>query len=145
MTLSEELEASLVEMVQNPSTGVEELKVLLQQRVTQSEIFFIFIDALDEFEPRERRALLDTLASLGSSGSGLKIFLAGRESLRGELYDRLPGIERLSMASAEAKTDISLYVKESLQERMRNRELVIGDQSLISDIEQALTNHADGM
>ena len=145
MTLSEEVEASLVEMDQNPSTGIGELTALLRQRLTQSEKFFIFIDALDEFEPRERRALLDLFASLGSNGSGLRVFLAGRDSLSGELRDKLPGIERLSMASAEANTDIALYVKEALRERIESRDLTVGDQSLILDIEQALTKHADGM
>ncbi|KAK4118223.1 hypothetical protein N657DRAFT_405117 [Parathielavia appendiculata] len=145
VTLSEEMEASLVEMDQKPSTGVGELTVLLRQKLAHSEKFFIFIDALDDFEPRERRALLDLLASLGSSETGLRVFLAGRESLRGELEDKLPGIERLSTASADAKSDIALYVKEALQERIENRDLVVGDQSLILDVKQALTEHADGM
>ena len=132
-------------MDQKPSTGVGELTVLLRQRLAQAETFYIFIDALDEFEPRERRALLDLLASLGSSGSGPKVFLAGRESLSGELKDKLPGIERLSMASTEANADIALFISEALQERIENRDLMVGDQSLILDIEQALTKHADGM
>ena len=121
------------------------MTVLLQQRLAQSEKFFIFIDALDEFEPRERHELLNLLVSLGSSGSGLRVFLVGRESLRGELHDKLSGIERLSMASVEAMTDVALYIQEALQERIENRDLVVGDQSLILDIKQALTKHADRM
>lgn len=146
VTLSEEMEAKLAEIHQNPTAGINALMVLLRQRLAQSEKFFIFIDALDEFEPRERRSLLDFIASLGpAAGLGPKVFLAGRESLSGELQDKLLGIKRISMASAEAKTDIAAYVKETLQERVENRDLVVGDQSLISDIEQALMNHADGM
>jgi len=140
------MEAKLAEIHQNPTAGINALRVLLRQRLAQSEKFFIFIDALDEFEPRERRSLLDFIASLRpAAGLGPKVFLAGRESLSGELQDKLLGIERISMASAEAKTDIAAYVKETLQERVENRDLVVGDQSLISDIEQALMNHADGM
>ncbi len=115
MTLSEEVEASLIEVDLKPSPGVDKWTVLLRQRLAQSEKFYIFIDALDEFEPKERRALIDLLASLGSSGgSGLRVFLAGRESLSGELKDKFPGIERLSMASAGANTDVALYVNEAL-------------------------------
>ena len=140
------MEAKLAEIHQNPTAGINALRVLLRQRLAQSEKFFIFIDALDEFEPRERRSLLDFIASLRpAAGLGPKVFLAGRESLSRELQDKLLGIERISMASAEAKTDIAAYVKETLQERVENRDLVVGDQSLISDIEQALMNHADGM
>jgi hypothetical protein len=145
MTLSEEMEASLVEMDLKPSTGVGELTCVLRQRLAQSERFFIFIDALDEFEPRERRELLDLLASLGSSGSCLRVFLAGRESLREELNGKLSSIERLSMASEEAMTDVALYVQEALEERIDNGDLVVQDQSLILYVKQALTEHADGM
>ncbi len=145
MALSEEMEANLVEMDRKPYTGLDELTVLLQQRVTQSEIFYIFIDALDEFEPRERRLLLRILASLNSDQPALRIFLAGRESLNEELKEKLPGIERVSMMSVEANADIALFTEEALQERIQSRDLVVGDQSLILEIKQALTKHADGM
>ncbi|KAK4164976.1 ankyrin repeat-containing protein [Cladorrhinum sp. PSN259] len=145
VTLSEEMEADLVEMDQKPFTGLVELTVLLRKRVAQSKMLYIFIDALDEFEATERRTLLNLLVSLGSSGSGLKVFLAGRESLSGELKGKLTGIEHVSMASAQAKPDISLYIEEALQEKSDDRDLVVGDQLLILDIKQALVKHADGM
>ncbi len=145
VTLPEEVEASLVEMDQKPSVETDELMVLLRQRLAQSERLYIFIDAVDEFEPRERRALLELLGSLGSGGSNLRVFLAGRESLSGELRDKFSGIERVSMASTGANADIALYVKQALQDRIENKELVVGDKSLVLDIAQALTKHADGM
>ncbi|KAK1750001.1 ankyrin repeat-containing domain protein, partial [Echria macrotheca] len=49
VTLSGEMEADLAELYQKPSTGLVELTALLQQRVAQSKMFYIFIDALDEF------------------------------------------------------------------------------------------------
>jgi hypothetical protein len=145
VTLSEEMEADLVEMEQKPSTGLAELMVLLRKKVAQSKMFYIFIDALDEFEATERISLLDTLVSLNSGGSSLRVFLAGRESLSGELKGKLTCIERVSMASAEANVDIALYIEEALQKRIDDRQLVVGDQSLILDIKQALVKHADGM
>lgn len=143
--LSEEMEADLSEMDQKPSTGLVELTILLRKRVAQSKMFYIFIDALDEFGATERRALLNLLVSLGSGGSGLRVFLAGRESLSGELKGKLTGIEHVSMASAQANPDISLYIEEVLQEKIEDRDLVVGDQLLILDIKQALVKHADGM
>lgn len=145
MNLSEETVVRLEDLDRNPSTGINELAALLRQRLIQLKKFYIFIDALDELEPRERHYLVDLLAHLGLSTPSLKVFLAGRESLREELKKKLPGIERLSMASAEASADIALYIKEALNERIENGELVVGDPSLVSDIEEALTNHADGM
>ena len=50
-TLSKELEASLVALNQKPFTELNDLKPLLSKRIDQSRAFYIFIDALDEFEP----------------------------------------------------------------------------------------------
>jgi len=138
------MEAKLNEMDQKLSR-FHELTVLLQQRIKQSETFYIFIDALDEFEPRERRVLLGLLASLGSGGFTARVFLAGRESLSEELKETLPGIERISMMSAGVHADINRYAEEALKERLQSQELAIRDQSLIIEMREALTKHADGM
>jgi hypothetical protein len=131
-------------MNQQPS-AFGELVVFLRRRIAQSEIFYIFLDALDEFEPIERRALLDSLASLASGGPRLRVFLTSRGNLSGELRRRFPTIENVTMASVDVDSDIALYVEEALQERMRDKDLVVGELSLVEDIKQALIKHADGM
>jgi len=144
-TLSKELEASLVALNQKPFTELNDLKPLLSKRIDQSRAFYIFIDALDEFEPDERRALLNMLASVASEQPQLRIFVAGRESLGSELKSKVSQIGRVSMASAEANADISVYIEEAIQQRIQNQELVVGDHALVSDIKEALCRHADGM
>ncbi|KAF4912640.1 Ankyrin repeat domain-containing protein 17 [Colletotrichum fructicola] len=112
--------------------------------IDQSDTFYIFIDALDEFEPAERRALLGSLVSV-SSGWRLRVFISSRESLSGELRDRIPSIETILMASPEAKVDIATFVEETLQRRQENGDLMVQDQSIFDDIKRALINRADGM
>lgn len=73
------------------------------------------------------------------------MFLASRESLSVELRARFPHLERILMASAGACSDISLFVEETVQERLRNKDLVIGDPSLFEELKCELIKHADGM
>lgn len=144
VNLSSEWKRRLAELNRKPSSELGELTSLLRQTIDQSDIFYIFIDALDEFEPAERRALLSSLVSIGS-GSGLRVFLSSRESLSGELRDRIPTINTVLMASAEAKIDIAAFVEETLQEKQQTGDFMVRDQSIIDDIRQALINRADGM
>ncbi|KAF4332948.1 ankyrin repeat [Fusarium beomiforme] len=143
--LSEEMESKLKDMDQNMFSELEDLGALLQRRIALSNSFYVFLDAVDECEPAERRALLDILSSLGTATLGLRVFLASRESLSVELRGRFPQMERVSMASAGAGSDIGLYVGEALQERKQNGDLVVGDPFLFEEIKCALAHHADGM
>jgi hypothetical protein len=144
-TLSGEIEAALKELDRKLCPSLEDLIVLLQRRIALSNSFHIFIDGLDECEPAERRALLDTLMLIGNHTPGLRIFLASRESLSVELGARFPHLERILMASAGACSDICVFVEETVQERLRNADLVIGDPSLLVEIKCELTKHANGM
>ncbi|KAK2065488.1 hypothetical protein LY76DRAFT_611434 [Colletotrichum caudatum] len=142
--LSSSWEYRLAELDWKPSSELNDLTSLLLQKVKESKRFYVFIDALDEFEPPQRRALLGSLASVVSR-SRLRVFVSSRESLSGELKDRFPTIHMVSMASAEARIDIATFVNEALEERQQNEDLMVQDKSVIDDIRQTLINHADGM
>ncbi|CAI0650533.1 unnamed protein product [Colletotrichum noveboracense] len=142
--MSSDWETRLKELDRRPSSELGELTSLLRRAIDQSDTFYIFIDALDEFELAERRALLDSLVSVASE-SRLRVFVSSRESLSGELRDRIPTIETVSMASPEAKIDIATFVQETLQRRQQNGDLVVQDKYIVDDIRQALINRADGM
>jgi hypothetical protein len=139
------METKLKDMGQNMVSGLEDLVALLRRRIALSNSFYIFLDAVDECDPAERRALLDILSSLGTAALNLRIFLASGESLSVELRGRFPHLERISTASTGADSDIGLYIGEALQERKQNGDLVVGDPSLFEEIKCALNQHADGM
>ncbi|KAH9231410.1 hypothetical protein K456DRAFT_1739761 [Colletotrichum gloeosporioides 23] len=144
LRLSSEWETSLRDLDRKPSSVMDHLTELLRQRISQAAVFYVFIDALDELEPADRRALLNSLESL-VTGSRLRVFLASRESFSDELRQRIPNIEIVSMASTEASNDISTFVEETIEERQRNRVLRVREQSIIAEVRQALVKHADGM
>ncbi|KAI3573042.1 ankyrin repeat protein [Fusarium oxysporum f. sp. albedinis] len=144
-TLPEHVEYQLRELDRKYFVQLQDWAFLLQQRIEHSGIFFIFIDGLDECDVAERRALLEVLSSLAITTLGLRIFIASRDSVYVDLKGRFSHIEHVSMAPVNLASDIRIYVEATVQERMRNGDLVCGDTRLLNDIRDTLTRHADGM
>lgn len=144
-TLPEEIEHQLRELDRKHFVPLQDWKILLQQRIRNSGLFFIFIDGLDECDAAERRALLDVLSSLATSTLGLRIFIASRDSVFVDLKVRFPHMEHASMSPVNLASDIRIYVEASLQDRVRNEDLMIADSRLLNHIRDTLTRHADGM
>jgi hypothetical protein len=91
--LPRDIEASLKNISQNALSGIGELRSLLQKKVSLFQAYYIVIDALDECEKSERDLLLDVLQSvIASSVSKVKLFLASRDSIGGEIKKRFPSI-----------------------------------------------------
>lgn len=145
VTLSEDLESRLRQLDRKLFVELGDWAGLLRQRIELSRTFYIIIDGLDECDSAERRALLDTLISLTTTVSRLRIFISGRESLYVDLRSRFSRMEHLSMASDSLRSDIRLYVEAALQEGIRNKDLEVELPSLLEEIKETLTQHADGM
>ncbi|KAH7190109.1 ankyrin repeat protein [Fusarium oxysporum] len=144
-TLPEHVEYQLRELDRKYFVQLQDWAFLLRQRIEHSGIFFIFIDGLDECDTAERRALLEVLSSLAITTLGLRIFIASRDSVYVDLKGRFSHIEHVSMAPVNLASDIRIYVEATVQERMRDGDLVCGDTRLLNDIRDTLTRHADGM
>jgi len=144
-TLPEDVERQLKKLDRKLFVELRDWVDLLRQRIQLSRTFYLFIDGMDECDAAERRALLDALSSLTITASGLRIFLAGRDSVHMDLRGRFSHVEHISMASDGVTSDIHLYVEAAVQERRRNEDLVVEDPHLLDDIKDTLTRHADGM
>ncbi|KAK8143495.1 hypothetical protein G3M48_007169 [Beauveria asiatica] len=118
---------------------------LLRYVVQQSTAFYILIDGLDESDAAERLAILDALSLLTATTSCLRIFLSSRESVELDLRGRSLAVSRVSMSCDSLTSDIRSYVDTSLQKRLENEELAFGDPHLLIEVNDALTQHADGM
>jgi hypothetical protein len=118
---------------------------LAQQAISDSNTFYVFIDGLDESDIAERRALLEALSSLISTTLHLKVFISGRDSVHLDIKGRFSNMEHISMSSDKIASDICLYIETTIQERIQNRDLIVGDPRLLDDIKQTLSEHADGM
>jgi len=144
-TLSQGIESSLLRLEQDLYTDLDGVMELLRLRAAESTKFYLVIDALDEFGSTERRKLLTLLSSLASACSKVKIFLSGRASSIIETKERLPNLDIISMSSIAARSDIAKYIENELQELLQNKDLIIGEESLVEEIRDTLTHHADGM
>lgn len=118
---------------------------LLQHIIRHSSIYFILIDGLDECATVERRACLDALESLTAAASNLRIFITSRDSLRLDLQGRSLSMQHVSMACDSLTRDIRAYIDNSIQERLQQKDLILGDPHLLIEIINTLTQHADGM
>ncbi|SCV61374.1 uncharacterized protein FFFS_15943 [Fusarium fujikuroi] len=144
-TLPEQIEHQLRELDRKHFVPLQDWEFLLRQTIKTSGTFFLFIDGLDECGVAERRAFLDALSSLATNILSLRIFITSRDSVFVDLKGRFSQMEHASMNPVNLAPDIRIYVEASLQERMRNEDLVLEDPRLLNHITDTLTRHADGM
>ncbi|KAI0545445.1 hypothetical protein F4679DRAFT_462080 [Xylaria curta] len=124
---------------------LDEIVTFLRDITYKSGSSYIVIDGLDECEKRERIRLLQALSSLVATAANTKIFLASRESLEEEIRSHFPTVRQASMDNPDAHDDIIFYIRGILQTKIDMEKLVVGDSSLINEIENALIQGADGM
>lgn len=144
-TLSEHIESQLRNLDQKPFVELEDWVDLARQTINCSSAVYIFIDGLDESDAAERRALLDALSSLVSTASDLRLFISSRDSLNLDLEGRFSSIEHVILSPSSLLSDIHLYITATIDERIRDGDLMMEDLRLLNDIKQTLTRHADGM
>ena len=85
------------------------------QDISSSQPTFICIDALDEFPARERVKLLDSLSQILQKSPGARIFLTGRQHVRGEVEKHLAA--RVAIRSiTPTKDDIVVFIRAKLKE-----------------------------
>lgn len=144
--LPSDIESSLKDLSQNPLSDTEELRSLLQKKIALARAYYIVIDALDECERSEREIVFDVLQSvIAPNVSKVKLFLASRDSINGEIKKWFPHLHHLSMGSPEALSDIMTYTREAIDGRLSNGALVVGNSQLVNEIQDALIQGSQGM
>jgi hypothetical protein len=106
---------------------------------------YIIIDGLDECEKAARRDLLHGLSVLVSSNSNVKVLISGRESISSEVEKFWKVHEHISMHTEAANCDIQLYIRNTIDERIANQDLIIKQDGLADEIKLALIKGAKGM
>ncbi|KAH6672691.1 hypothetical protein F5X68DRAFT_174926, partial [Plectosphaerella plurivora] len=120
----------------------ERLRAFLEQRVKRWNSFYIVIDGLDECSKSQRKSLLTALSKLSACHEGLRLLLAGRESVSGS---KQAAFAQMSPISPYKEEDMSKFVHTSVQARLDDRDLVVGEEDLIDVIKTALIEGADSM
>jgi hypothetical protein len=138
--------ASLLEESQrNSPCDPKDLSQMLNLAALQLKGLYIIIDGLDECSKGDRDGLLLAFQSLFLFRQNIKVFISGRESISREFERRFSHAERVSMRHPSAQSDISTYIDNAVEERLHREDLIVGDQTLIEEIKDALKKGADGM
>jgi hypothetical protein len=145
-TLSTSLQNRLKRLVQNSRPDVEDLQPIVEKIVDASNSLTLIIDGFDECTQVDRKAILDVLKSvLERDGSSARVLISSREGLIDELGGAFKTCYELNMKCDEAYDDISSYIEASVDEKLENGELLVGNPALAEDIKTALVKHAKGM
>ncbi|KAI9765585.1 MAG: hypothetical protein M1840_007274 [Geoglossum simile] len=145
-TMSDPIEADLKQLLRDSPPDFRDLNLLMEKVSSVSQEQFIVIDAIDECEKAERNLFLSAMRRLmNSSKVKLKIFLASGFHIGIELERALKLNHRISMACPNAHSDIKTYIENSVAEKKKDGELVVGQSQLIGEIQDALIKGAQGM
>ncbi|KAI9766767.1 MAG: hypothetical protein M1839_004771 [Geoglossum umbratile] len=142
-TMSDPNEADLKQLLRDSPPDFKDLNLLMEKVASVSQEQFIVIDAIDECEKAERNLFLSAMRRLmNSSKVKLKVFLASGFHIGIELERALKLNHRISMASPNAHSDIKTYIENSVAEKKKDGELVVGQSQLIGEIQDALIKGA---
>ena len=85
------------------------------QDISSSQTTFICIDALDECPGRQRVKLLDSLNQIIQKSPGARIFLTGRQHIRGEVEKHLDA-RAATRSIKPTEKDIIVFIRAKLKE-----------------------------
>jgi hypothetical protein len=80
-----------------------------------------------------------------SSPRHIKLFISSREGLIDDISKVFGISQRLTMHCKEAEADIPTYVEYIIQEKIKSRELLVGNNQLVQQVQDALIQGANGM
>lgn len=125
---------------------LEFLKAIL----TEKRRYFVVLDGLDDCEEVQFKKIVDVIRSLADSPLlHIKLYFTTRTSVMNWVPLKLQPERHIDLDIAENQAsvarDIDSFVNASLQERLRENELQLGDPALVLKIQDALKTGAKGM
>ena len=122
----------------------------LKTVLTGKRRYFIVFDGLDECEEEQSKALVNILRELLDTPLlHIKLYLTTRTSVMNWVPLKLQPERHIVLDTAENQAsvtrDIDNFVNASLQERLQENELQLGDPTLVLKIQDALKSGAHGM
>lgn len=148
--IPKDIQSILQDITQNTSLSLIEvrshLQSLLQKRIASSRKTYIFIDALDECQKKERDVVLAFLrVAIASSQSKLKVFLTSRDNIINEVKKLHSPLRHQSMGSPGALSNLNVFIKDALVDKIKDGELIVGDDTILLEVQDALLAGAQGM
>ena len=144
--MSPKTEEAVRSALRNQSPEPEDLRLLFQEAVSQHSTHYVIIDAIDECSDLERKAVLAVLKSvITDSGSNIKLCLSRRDREIKHQKDLCSTCYAVNTNSPEAQADLEVFITRTLEMKIKEKDLVVGDDTLISEIRDALITRANGM
>ena len=106
---------------------------------------FLVVDALDEYAPNKREALLEFLIRLTAKLSHVKIFVTSRREQDIEQVFSSEGVPTIQIKAENVDEDIHKFVKSQVDSLIQNGKLKFKDPDLKTRITDTLTHQSDGM
>lgn len=129
-----------------PCPELNDMGILLRDVLGINKASFIFVDAIDDCKKSERGIILRLLRDvMASCSSVVKVFLAVRQGTIQEVGNICKSSYEATMSSSKAHLSIGTYIKDVLAEKKENNDLIVGTSELFNEIEEVLTQEADGM
>ncbi|KAL5903100.1 hypothetical protein ACKVV7_011408 [Pyricularia oryzae] len=75
----------------------------------------------------------------------MRLFLSGRNSLQEEVKLNFTGVERMELGGESTDEDIAAYIEGFLEEKIEDGDLKVGDPALLSEVQNVLTEGAQGI
>lgn len=123
--------------------GIKELSPLLASVARLPATAYLLIDGLDECEDSDRRQVLSGIRNLiRDSKCRIKAIISSRWM---DIVQFLDGFHQIALESSGACSDIELFVRGSIDEKIQDGSIVIKDPFLAEEIKQALIQKSDGM
>ena len=118
--------------------------------LTEKRRYFVILDGLDECEEAQFKEIIDVTRSLADSPLlHIKLYFTTRTSVMNWVPLKLQPEWHIDLDTAKNQAsvarDIDNFVNASLQERLRENELQLGDPALVLKIQDALRTGAQGM
>lgn len=105
---------------------------------------FVVLDALDEFDSRQRPDFIPFLRDIVKSTEGtIKLFITSRKEA--DIERSFADVPTIQIEATKVAADIESYVEAELERRLQEGTLKMKDLSLKDDILQALLSRAGGM
>ncbi|KAI1060020.1 hypothetical protein LB506_012623 [Fusarium annulatum] len=115
---------------------------LLSRKGPQS---WIILDGIDECQKEQRQIVIKVLTSLLDDGANARLFTTSRDHAASILKGVSANLEEVSMNCSLARDGMAQLVDQAVQKCVDTEELLVSDQTLITEIKNTLTQHANGM
>ncbi|CVL12481.1 uncharacterized protein FPRN_15077 [Fusarium proliferatum] len=106
---------------------------------------WVILDGIDECQREERQILTKVLTSMLDDGVNARLFITSRDHATSTFKEDYVILEQISMNCSAAQDGMAQLVDQAVQKCLDAEELLVGDQTLINEIKNTLTKHADGM